>query len=77
MQSWVPLCNLDGMAKTAKITISKKDPDKWNALADDLELTAAQREAHFEFGEYARLELEIDDQLRVIGGRIVPLGRRG
>jgi hypothetical protein len=61
------------MAKTAKILLrSIKEPDGWWELATELGLTDEQREAHFEFGEYADLEVEIDSDLKVVGGRVVP-----
>lgn len=60
------------MAKTARIIIEHKDPDGWNALAADLGLTAEQRDMFFEHGEYATLEIEIDDSLNIVGGRVLP-----
>lgn len=61
--------------KTATIVLeSIKDPDGWGQLIHELDLTEAKREKFFEFGEYAALELEIDQDLKVVGGRILPRG---
>ena len=57
--------------KTATIQLFDiKDPDGWQQLADELELTEKQR-AHFEFAEYASIELVIDQDLKIVGGRIL------
>lgn len=72
--------------KTAKIQLdSIKDPDGWHNLIHELGLsdvddagedrasTEKQKfvEDHFEFGEYASLELVVDEDLNVVGGRIL------
>jgi hypothetical protein len=49
-----------------------KDSDGWGELATALGLSDEVREAHFRYGEFATLELEIDDELQVVGGRVVP-----
>lgn len=60
-------------AKTATIRLySIKDPDVWPDLIIKLGLTEEQRAAYFDCAEYADLELEIDSELLVLGGRILP-----
>lgn len=60
--------------KTAKIRLDTiKDPDGWGQLIHELGLSDEVRSKHFEWSEYAALELEIDEDLRVVGGRVVPL----
>jgi len=72
--------------KTATIVLYDiKDPDGWQELLTKLGLIdtdeegvnrapkAAQKlvQKHFDCGEYASLELEIDEDLNVVGGRIL------
>ena len=72
--------------KTAKIYLNEiKDSDGWHQLLHELGLittdgegndtsTPANKELvrkHFQWGEYASLELEIDEDLNVVGGRIL------
>jgi hypothetical protein len=66
--------------KTAKIVLeSVKDPDGWWELITALGLggddpeSAKKRKAHWEWGEYASVEIEVDEDLNIIGGRILPL----
>mgnify|MGYP003492003760 CR=1 FL=1 len=59
--------------KTATTRLdSIKDPDAWPELCDALGLSDEVRDAHFEFGEYATIEIEVTPDLRIVGGRIVP-----
>lgn len=63
--------------KTTTIEIHHiKDPDLWWQLAEKLGLSDEIFSEHFEFGDYAALELEVDESLRVVGGRFLPCGRR-
>jgi hypothetical protein len=62
--------------KTATIQLYCKEPDEFGNLIEDLGLSETKADAHFEFGEYATLELTIDSDLRVVGGRVVPLNVR-
>jgi hypothetical protein len=60
--------------KTASIVIdSIKDPDGWSNLISALDLTEAKRKKHFKFSEYASVEIEVDQDLNIVGGRILPL----
>lgn len=58
---------------THKMTITVKEENEIGNLCDTLNLDKSTYRDYFEFGEYATFELEIDEALRVIGGRIVPL----
>lgn len=50
-----------------------KDPDVFWELCDKLKISETKRKRHFEFGEYATLEIVFDKSLNIIGGRVVPL----
>jgi hypothetical protein len=57
---------------TYKMTITVKEPDEIGNLCDTLNLDKATYRDYFEFGEYATFELEIDEAMKVVAGRIVP-----
>jgi hypothetical protein len=72
--------------KTAKIVLQDvKDPDGWHELASELGLISRDDEGndtsdpkkrklfekHFDFGEYASVEIEVDEDLKIVGGRIL------
>lgn len=57
--------------KLGQITVTVKDPDGWGDVIHALGLSDKQREKYFEFGEYATLTLEIEEDMTVTG-RIVP-----
>lgn len=60
--------------KTAKIRLDNiKEPDGWGNLIHALGLPKELVKHHFEWSEYASLELEIDENLNVVGGRILRL----
>jgi hypothetical protein len=61
--------------KLGQITIEVKDPDGWGEVIHDLGLSDAKARKYFEFGEYATLQLEVEEDMTVTG-RIVPRGRR-
>jgi hypothetical protein len=73
--------------KTATITLdSVKDPDGWPEVISGLGLRTYDEEGedvsskerqdfvgrHFPWDEYADLELVIDEDLNVVGGRVIP-----
>jgi hypothetical protein len=73
--------------KTAKIVLGPiKDSDGWRKLlfalghinVDDRgedeasEVSQALIKKYFEFCEYASIEIEVDETLRIVGGRILP-----
>jgi hypothetical protein len=63
--------------KTATIQLgSIKDPDGWGNLIHELGLSEEKRRQYFQWGEYADLELEIDENLQVVSGRILPVQER-
>jgi len=64
---------LGTMAKTCTIQIDVKEPDTFGDLQAELRLSDEKRRAHFQWGEYATFELEIDEQLNVVSGRILPV----
>ena len=62
-----------GKLRTATIRLeSVKDADGWGTLAQELELPKELRDRFFEYGEYAKLELEIDESLHIVGGTLIP-----
>lgn len=50
---------------------SVKDPDVWGEVIRHFKMSDAKRNKHFEFSEYATLELEIDENMNIVGGCIV------
>lgn len=59
--------------KTVKITLNSiKDPDEFGLLISNLSLPQEIIEKYFEFQEYASLELEIDEDLNIVGGKFLP-----
>jgi hypothetical protein len=59
---------------TTRIVICDvKDPDGWGRVIQALKLSKDTSNAFFEFGEYASLELTIDENLRIVEGRILPV----
>lgn len=50
-----------------------KDPDGFGELATALGLSEEQIDRHFKWGEYASIEIEVDANLNITGGRILPL----
>ncbi len=55
-----------------KMTVTVNEPDEIGSLCDALKLDKATYNEYFEFGEYATIELEVDEALKVVGGRFVP-----
>lgn len=53
--------------KTKTITLSVKDPDAFDALRNK---RGASK--YLEFGEYARIELEVGDDFEIVNARFVP-----
>ena len=71
--------------KTAKINIeSYKDSDGWFSLCSELGLLKEENgeQNHdivykmFEYGEYADMEIIIDENFNIVGGKIIPTGRK-
>lgn len=65
--------------KTAKILIQNyKDSDGWFSLCSDLGLLKDENESHdivykyFQYGEYANIEIIIDENFNIVGGKIIP-----
>jgi hypothetical protein len=49
-----------------------KDPDGIAELIFDLNLPEETIDKYFSYSEYCSLELEIDENLKVVSGRIMP-----
>ena len=59
--------------KTCKIVITDiKDPDKWRELQENLDLDYETFIDYIEYGDYANIELEVDAEFNIIGGRFLP-----
>lgn len=66
---------MEDSPKTIQITIDMiKAPDLWRSVANDLGLSEEMFSRHFEFGDYAEIELQVDENLVIVGGRFVPCG---
>jgi hypothetical protein len=64
------------MTTTYKVVLSNlKEPDTWSELADHLGISNDVFARHFRYGDYADIEIELDADLRVVGGRVLPIGR--
>lgn len=59
--------------KTYKLTIFVKDPDSLGELQQYLNLSEEMCEKYFKWGECAIFELEIDSQLKIVSGKILPI----
>jgi len=57
--------------KTARVYLHNIKSEEWAEMAHALDLSNEMRARYLEFGEYASLELELDEELRVVGGRVV------
>ena len=59
--------------KTAKTIINNiKDSDGWFDLGNKLGINSNKIYDIFQYGEYANIEIEVDENLNIIGGRIIP-----
>jgi hypothetical protein len=59
--------------KTTTIDLYVKDPDTFPDMAHELKLSAAVRRKYLEFGEYATIQLEVADDMSIVGGRFLPV----
>jgi hypothetical protein len=61
------------MKRTATITLeSVKATDAWYELGLDLGKSHKEINRIFEWGEYGTVEITVDEDLNIVGGRIVP-----
>ena len=59
--------------KTAKTRINNiKDSDGWFELGTKLGFAQNQIYSIFEYGEYANIEIVVDENLNIVGGKIIP-----
>lgn len=59
--------------KTVRIVLEDvKDADGWAQLMTSLDIPQEEWDRHLKYGEYASLELEVDRDLRIVGGRLIP-----
>ena len=64
------------MAKTATIRLNDiKESDGWYELGNDLGMSEKQINKTFEYGEYGCIEIIVDENLNIIGGKIIPCGK--
>jgi len=62
--------------KTATIELDNlKDSDGWYELGQDLGFSRVKINQIFEYGEYGHISIEVDEDLNIIGGRIIPCGK--
>lgn len=63
--------------KTATIRLDMlKAPDLWWELSEQLGLDHETCSRYFKFGDYGEIEIEVDETLKIIGGRFIPCGKR-
>lgn len=63
--------------KTGTLYVEHKDPDGLGELAEALGLDRQTRRKYFSFGEYVRMEIQIDENMNIVGGRVLPSNRGG
>lgn len=64
------------MELTSTVRFNIKDPDEICRLITELGLGTDEYRKYFECAEYATLELTFNQDLKVVGGRVVPVGGR-
>lgn len=66
--------------KTATIILEDvKDSDQWFVLCSDLGYTEddnAKCYEMFEYGEYATMEIVVDENFNIVGGKIIKSGKK-
>ena len=48
------------------------ESDAWHELGGDLGFTYDKIRDVFEYGEFANLQIVVDENLNIVGGRIIP-----
>lgn len=65
---------------TVRIDIARIDmlkaPDLWWSLSQELGLDEETFSRYFEYGDYGEIEIEVDETLKIVGGRFIPCGSR-
>ncbi len=56
--------------KTALISLDNIKDEGWGEIASELGLSEEKINAHFEYGEFASITIEIDEDLKIIGGYV-------
>jgi len=49
-----------------------KAPDLWADLSEQLGMEDETFFRHFEYGDYGEIEIEVDETLKILGGRFIP-----
>jgi len=63
--------------KTASISFDTvKCTDGWRDLGSELGFSYEKIQEIFEYGEYGSFEIIVDEDLNIIGGHIIPCGRK-
>lgn len=66
----------DVTKKISKIEIDNiKDSDGWYELGLNIGLTEKEIYQIFEYGEFGHIEIEVDEKLNIVGGKIIPCGK--
>jgi hypothetical protein len=63
----------EGLKTTRVIVPDIKEPDVWSEMAANLGVPAHVRDRFLQFGEYASLELEVNEKLEIVSARFIPL----
>jgi hypothetical protein len=60
--------------KTTRVIVPDiKEPDAWSEMLAELGVPAHVRDRFLQFGEYASLELEVNEKLEIVSARFIPL----
>lgn len=59
--------------KTATIELHDIKEEGWGELIYELDLSEEKADKFFEFGEFASISIEVDEDMNIIGGKIFEL----
>jgi len=67
---------LEKKVKTSTISLDNlKCTDGWYELGIELGMDNTQIYKTFEYGEYGHIIIEVDENLNIVGGRVIPCGK--
>ncbi len=52
-----------------------KEPDLWWDVREGLDMSDDTFYHYFEYGDYGAIEIEIDENLNIVGGKFIPCGK--
>jgi len=52
-----------------------KEPDIWFEIKDKFNLDDSIFYRHFEYGDYGKIEIDVDENLNIVGGTFIQCGK--